>query len=73
MTAHLTDDQLIRALTRPAHGSPEWRGRVHRLLGLGWGVEDIAVHYRYPADDIRAEVQRLRDAGELNAVLGIEV
>ncbi len=56
-----------------ASPTDEWRHNVHALLGDGLGVEDIGNILECPADDVRAEVKSLREAGELNAVLGIEV
>lgn len=46
-----------------------WQLKVHRLLGQGFGVEDIAV---MEDDDIRAvrgEVKRLRKRGILGMVI----
>lgn len=45
---------------------------IQKDLFHGWGVEDIAIRTGIPIKDVRAEVQRLRGAGELNEIYGIK-
>lgn len=45
---------------------------IQKDLFYGWGVEDIAIRNGIPIDDVREEVERLRGAGELKAVLGVD-
>lgn len=45
-----------------------WQAHVRRLLSEGYGVEDIAVITKCPADDVRREVEILRASGELKDI-----
>lgn len=47
-----------------------WQAHVRRLLSEGYGAEDIAVVTKYPADDVRAEIQILRASGEITKIYG---
>ena len=45
---------------------------IQKDLFFGWGVEDIAIRNGIPIDDVRKEVDRLRKAGQLKEVLGVQ-
>ena len=45
-----------------------WQAHVRRLLSIGYGVEDIAIITKYKIEDVRAEVQILRDMGVLKGI-----
>lgn len=47
-----------------------WQGDVHALLRQGYGAEDIAIKLNCRADDVRREVQILRETHQLARVLG---
>lgn len=49
-----------------------WATRVRKLLGQGFGVEDIAVKLECKADDVRREVEIYRQEGSLRRVLGMK-
>jgi DNA-binding NarL/FixJ family response regulator len=46
-----------------------WQLKVHRLLGQGFGVEDIAIELGMDAKYIRHEIQELRQKGNLMMVI----
>lgn len=50
---------------KPGTDNSVWIARVRSLLRDGYGVEDIALRLKCSADDVRREVQILRDAGVL--------
>ena len=52
------------------HRNSMWQDHVRKLLGEGYGVEDIAVLTRYEPDVVRREVDILRGSGELSAIYG---
>ena len=43
----------------------DWEAEVRRLLGEGFGADDIAVAASVPPDDVRAVVAKLRKDGQL--------
>ena len=45
-----------------------WICRVREALKAGFGVEDIALREKCDVADVRAEVEILRDGGELQAM-----
>lgn len=47
----------------------KWQGDVARLLGEGFGVDDIAIRLKCDADDVRREVQILRQEGRLAEIV----
>jgi len=54
-----------------------WMGMVHRMLGVGLGVEDVAVRatrcgLRTTADQVRNEITILRNEGRLLEVLRLK-
>lgn len=51
-----------------AQRNTNWQARVRRLLSEGYGVEDIAKLTKYPAEDVRQEVEILRASGELTEI-----
>ena len=46
-----------------------WQLKVHRLLGQGFGVEDIAIELGETAEAIRGEVSMLRQKGKLKITI----
>lgn len=50
----------------------KWITRVRHMLGVGFGVEDIAIRLGCTADDVRLEVEIYRKQGTLIDVLGIK-
>ena len=47
----------------------DWQLNVHRLLGQGFGIEDIAIHMNCYTDMVRDEVRELRRKGKLKSAL----
>ncbi|WP_162947032.1 hypothetical protein [Ruegeria sp. EL01] len=45
-----------------------WQHAVRKMLGQGYGVEDIAVIKGFNVDHVRREIRILREAGELSAI-----
>ena len=48
-----------------AHANDAWQTVVRRLLKEGYGVEDIAIKAKCDVQDVRREVQILREGGDL--------
>lgn len=47
-----------------------WQGRVKSLTAQGWGSEDIANRLGCDLQDVRREIQILRESGELKKMFG---
>lgn len=47
----------------------KWQGDVARLLGEGFGAEDIAIRLKCAADDVRREISILRQEGRLAEIV----
>jgi len=61
-------NQTSCAAMRRAQRNSMWQHTVRKMLGQGYGVEDIAVRRGYEPDDVRREIKILREAGELAAI-----
>ena len=46
-----------------------WQGHVARLLAEGYGAEDIAIRLGCAADDVRREMEILRQEGRLRDIV----
>jgi hypothetical protein len=46
-----------------------WQGRVVALLRQGYGAEDIAIRLNCAADDVRREMEILRQEGRLRDIV----
>lgn len=49
-----------------------FRELIEINLSNGYGVEDIAVQYGHPLPSVRREVQKIRDEGRIEQVLGLK-
>jgi hypothetical protein len=45
-----------------------WQHAVRKMLGQGYGVEDIAVIKGFNVEDVRREIRILQESGELDAI-----
>lgn len=52
-----------------ATANSQWIARVRILLGQGLGSEDIAVLMSCNVEDVRREIQILREQGDLKRIL----
>lgn len=52
------------------HRNSMWQDHVRKLLGEGYGAEDIAVLTHCCAEDVRREIKILRESGELSSIYG---
>lgn len=66
LCCQIMDEKMTRYC---ADDYTNWQLKVHRLLGQGFGVEDIAINLECDIARVRDEITSLRKKGKLKLII----